>query len=56
VCFSDAAVGSIPQVTLNLDQEEHLHDSILSFGKINVEGGNLVAIEENVAPFSVPYR
>lgn len=55
-CITGAAVGSIPQVTLNLDQEEYLYDSILSFGKVNVKGGNLVAIEGSVAPFSVPYR
>lgn len=54
--FSGDAVKSIPQVSLNLDQENYLCESILTFGKVNVEGGNLVAIEGNVAPFSVPYR
>jgi hypothetical protein len=56
LCFSGNAVRSIPQVSLNLDQEKYLCDSILSFGKVNVEGGNLIAIEANMAPFSVPYR
>ena len=56
MCFSGDARRSIPQITLNLDQEEYLCESILSFGKVDVEGGNLVAIEGNVAPFSVPYR
>jgi hypothetical protein len=56
VCFSGDAVRPIPQVTLNLDQEKFLCESILSFGKVSLEGGNLVAIEGNLAPFSVPYR
>ncbi|XP_021934964.1 uncharacterized protein LOC110837310 isoform X2 [Zootermopsis nevadensis] len=55
-CIIGDAVKSIPQVSLNLDQENYLCESILTFGKVNVEGGNLVAIEGNVAPFSVPYR
>lgn len=55
-CIIGDARRSIPQITLNLDQEEYLCESILSFGKVDVEGGNLVAIEGNVAPFSVPYR
>jgi len=56
MCFSGDAHRSVPQITLNLDQEEYLCESILSFGKVDVEGGSLVAIEGNVAPFSVPYR
>ncbi|GFG37761.1 hypothetical protein Cfor_04673 [Coptotermes formosanus] len=55
-CITGDACRSIPQITLNLDQEEYLCESILSFGKVDVEGGNLVAIEGNVAPCSVPYR
>jgi hypothetical protein len=56
VFFRGDAVRSVPQITLNLDQEDDLCESILSFGKVDVEGGNLVAIEGNVTPFSVPYR
>jgi hypothetical protein len=56
LCFSGDAHKSVPQISLNLDQEEYLCESILSFGKVDVEGGSLVAIEGNVAPLSVPYR
>jgi len=55
-CITGDEHRSVPQITLNLDQEEYLCESILSFGKVDVEGGSLVAIEGNVAPFSVPYR
>jgi hypothetical protein len=56
VYFSGDAVRSIPQLCLNLDQEKYICENIMSFGKVDVEGGNLVAIEGNVAPFSLPYR
>lgn len=55
-CQTDEVVKSVPQVTVDLDQEKSLCESIMSFGKVDVEGGNLVAIEGNVSPFSVPYR
>ncbi|PSN38086.1 hypothetical protein C0J52_00835 [Blattella germanica] len=55
-CQIDEVVKSVPQVAVDLDQEKALCKSILSYGKVDVEGGNLVAIEGNVSPFSVPYR
>ncbi|XP_069693833.1 uncharacterized protein [Periplaneta americana] len=48
--------GLIPQVVVDISQEKSLCESIQSFGKVDVEGGNLIAIEGNMAPISVPYR
>ncbi|XP_067012919.1 uncharacterized protein [Anabrus simplex] len=44
--------SEIPQVQVNLEQEQSLSNSIMAFGSVSAKGGNLAAIDS----YSQPYR